>query len=109
MNTLKINIANDFSRYPGGRKISQGQYSGEEFLNTLLKPKFEEALSNGTKVVILLDGTEGYGSSFLEEVFGGIVRNYPEVDINKFLEYITNDKFLEQEIKEYIDDAQKQI
>lgn len=67
----EIIIATDYSEYPGGRYRSLGKYSGQEFRDDYLIP----ALKSGEKVVVVLDGTSGYGSSFLEEAFGGLVRN----------------------------------
>lgn len=65
-----VNVANDFSRFPAGRYLSDGPYSGEGFLLNHLVPALEKA----NKVKVVLDGTLGYGSSFLEEAFGGLVR-----------------------------------
>lgn len=65
-----INVASDFSRFPAGRYLSDGPFTGEGFLREKLLP----ALEYSEKVVIELDGTLGYGSSFLEEAFGGLVR-----------------------------------
>lgn len=65
-----INVATDFSRFPAGRTEADGPFSGETFRNTVLAP----ALSEFPRVVINLDGARGYGSSFLEEAFGGLVR-----------------------------------
>lgn len=65
-----INIAADFSRTPGGRYRTDGPASGEEFRESVLIPALEE----NNSIVIELDGTRGYPSSFLEEAFGGLVR-----------------------------------
>lgn len=70
MSTKKISVANDFSDTPAGRFKSDGPCSGEEFRDEFIIP----ALKNYDKVIIDLDGTLGYGSSFLEESFGGILR-----------------------------------
>jgi hypothetical protein len=59
----------------------EGQYSGEEFRNSVLQPKFEYAKNEGIKIKIDLDGTFGYGTSFLEEVFGGLARKYKEINV----------------------------
>ena len=67
----RINIANDFSRFPGGRYEKHGKYSGEEFRERFLLP----CLQAGMKVEICLDDTLGYPSSFLEEAFGGLIRS----------------------------------
>ena len=74
MNTSKrnrINIAKDFSRYPAGRYQEDGDFNGEEFRKKYLVP----ALKNSDKVEVVFDGVAGFGSSFLEEAFGGLVRH----------------------------------
>lgn len=63
----------DFTKYPGPRYISLGDNSGEEFREKYLI----EALKDDPEVSVNLDGVLGYGSSFLEEIFGGIVRAMP--------------------------------
>lgn len=63
----------DFTKYPGPRYVALGPNSGEEFREDHLI----KALENNPEVTINLDGVLGYGSSFLEEIFGGIVRAMP--------------------------------
>ena len=63
-----ISIANDFSPVPAGRSQKDGPNSGERFRGQLLLP----SLNSGATCVKL--DAEGYGSSFLEEAFGGLVR-----------------------------------
>jgi hypothetical protein len=67
--TKVITIAADFSRSPSGRYIADGPNSGERFREEFLFP----ALSSG-KVEVVLDGVLTLGSSFLDEAFGGLVR-----------------------------------
>lgn len=67
----QIDISKDFSDVPAGRYKNDGPNSGEQFRKEFLVP----ALQTDEKVEVLLDGAEGYGSSFLEEAFGGLVRN----------------------------------
>ncbi len=69
-----IEVVKDFTDTPGARYISQGSYSGEEFRDKILYPKFIESLEKNTILTVNLDGGYGYGSSFLEETFGGLVR-----------------------------------
>ena len=100
---LNISIASDFSRYPGGRYKSDGPHSGERFREDVLLPRIRA----GEPFVIRLDGTLGYGSSFLEEGFGGLVRVHgisPAL-IRKLATFESADKSLIQEIWRYIDDA----
>lgn len=64
-----ISIAKDFSVTPIGRYNDDSDYNGTKFRETVLR----KALSEGS-VEVDLDGVEGFGSSFLEEAFGGLVR-----------------------------------
>jgi hypothetical protein len=70
MTTKIINLKEDFTEFPGGRYREDGTFSGEEFRNDILIP----ALNANDRVVVVLDGTAGYPSSFLEEAFGGMIR-----------------------------------
>jgi len=71
---LSIDIARDFSRYPGGRYKRHGKNSGEAFRDELLVPRLTEAIREDRQLCVKIDGVRGYGSSFLEEAFGGLVR-----------------------------------
>ena len=66
----EINVGRDFSPVPAGRRKEDGPFSGESFRERFLT----DAIRNNVKVTVDLSGTEGYGSSFLEEAFGGLVR-----------------------------------
>jgi len=70
MQNHMISVLNNFSSNPSGRYYTDGPNSGERFRNELLLP----ALKGNTEVTVDLDGALGYGSSFLEEAFGGLVR-----------------------------------
>lgn len=94
-----INVSNDFSRYPAGRYTDDGPHSGQRFRDDFLKP----ILINKGKAVINLDGVRGYGSSFLEEAFGGLVRD--EFDAQLIFDTFTfqsADSSLIAEIREYV-------
>ena len=82
---MKISIAKDFSDVPIGRARSDGPSTGEAFREDWLVPKLRKASANDP-LIICLDGAEGYPSSFLEEAFGGLVRNgYTAADLHKLL------------------------
>lgn len=66
-----ISIGKDFSPTPIGRYPNDSDYSGELFRNEHLLP----ALNQNDCVEIIIDDAEGYGSSFLEEAFGGLIRH----------------------------------
>lgn len=94
-----INVSSDFSRFPAGRYISDGRFSGESFREKFLVP----ALQSSSIVEVHLDGTLGYGSSFLEEAFGGLVRNgFSAEDLAGRLRVRSNDDTLLAEISQYL-------
>lgn len=67
-----ISVAKQYSETPAGRYRSDSPRSGEQFREELLLPALRAP--EGPVVVVDLDGTLGFGSSFLEEAFGGLVR-----------------------------------
>lgn len=76
MEKHKIEIASEFNPNLGGRSIKLGPHSGEDFYNKLLLPKFSDAVRENEKLFIYLDGTTGYGSSFLDQSFGELYRKF---------------------------------
>ena len=102
---IEIKIAENYSPYPGGRYRKLGKFSGEEFRDDLLI----KALNSGEEVLVILDGTAGYGSSFLEEAFGGLVRrgfSLSELKSNLKPKAIDTDyETYVEEIWQYIHDA----
>lgn len=71
---VQINVADEYTKMPGGRFKSDGEFSGEDFREKYLLPRYIEARKNNEILCVNLDGGYGYGSSFLEEAFGGLVR-----------------------------------
>jgi hypothetical protein len=98
--TPVIDIAKQFTRFPAGRFRSDGAYSGERFRDDILIP----ALQQYGRVSIKLDGTMGYGSSFLEEVFGGLIRSgeFKSDDLLTKINLESRDSSLISEIKDYL-------
>lgn len=108
MGTIKIKISKEFSEAPGPRYVIEGGASGELFRKSVLSPKFREALAGSHKLVIDLDGTAGYGTSFLEESFGGLIREegFSMEDIIKTIEIISvEEPYLKDDIHEYLTKA----
>lgn len=66
---IEINIAKDFGVETGARTYEDGNKSGQEFFEKMLKPKFQEAIDKGDQLKIILDGTDGMATSFLNEAF----------------------------------------
>lgn len=105
---MEIIIFKDFTDAPGPRFIKQGKFSGEEFRENLLVPKFKAAISENKKLTINFDGTFGYPTSFLEEAFGGLKEQFDKSLILKTLNFISDDeKSLINEIKGYIESDER--
>lgn len=105
---MVINICKDFSDTPNARYKTEGAFSGEEFREGLLEPKYLEAKKNNEKLIINLDGGYGYPTSFLEEAFGGLARKYNYIDVLETLEFVSEDEpSLIEEIQSYIKNASK--
>ena len=73
MSNFTIDVANDFTPRPFGRyRADNKERSAEVFREDILVP----AIRRHGHVTVDLSGSNYYGSSFLEEVFGGLVRKY---------------------------------
>lgn len=108
MQNLSVSVARDFSRTPGARYQSEGDYSGELFRTKLLVPLVREAISNKVKLVIDLDGTAGYATSFLEEAFGGLVRRegVNATELERVLQFKSDEEdYLIEDVWSYIKEA----
>ena len=99
----EVEIAKDFSQFPAGRYLTDGQHSAEAFVKDLLLPVF----SKYQTVTVNLDGTYGYGASFLDEAFAGLVRHgHSASSLKGRLNLISNEDFhLPHQIWRYIDEA----
>ncbi len=73
---MEISILNDYSEYPGLRHCTISEFSGEDFYHKILNRAFKQALDANEKLIVNLDGTAGYASSFLDEAFGNLVYDY---------------------------------
>jgi hypothetical protein len=106
---MKIKISNDFSKAPGPRYEVEGKHSGEEFRKHILYPKVLDALRTHEKLTVDLDGTFGFGTSFLEEAFGGLIRenNLALSDLSALITFVsTEEPDLIEEITAYMKQAE---
>lgn len=102
MNNAMISIATQFSRTPAGRYKADGPKSGEAFRENMLAP----SLRKYDRVTVDLDGTLGFGSSFLEEAFGGLVRmGFSASELKKKLIIVSSLSTYTNRIWQYITDA----
>lgn len=102
---ITINIAKDYTKTPGGRFSSEGPFSGQDFREKILKPKFLEAKANNDDLTVILDGGYGYATSFLEEAFGGLGRELNDSRLENIIIISEEEPHLIKKIKEYITDA----
>ena len=107
MTIHKIEIAKEFSDSPLGRFYTDGDSSGERFREEVLKPILAKLNEGDTIKIVLDDGVQGYGSSFLVEGFAGIVK-YGYMDAEELLgklvfEYTDEDfGFYKDKIIQYV-------
>jgi hypothetical protein len=106
-NPGQIDIGKQFSRFPAGRTAKDGEYSGQVFLKKLIWP----ALKNHDRIVIILDNALSYGSSFLEESFGGLIRDriLTRKEFDSKLEFVSSDEYLLAELASYVNDATERL
>jgi len=99
-----ISIVKDFSKKPYGRYEIDGEWNGEAFREKILAP----ALNENDKVIVDLTGYNRYGRSFIDEAFGGLIREngFTKAELDIKLEYRHDElKSLELLIKERIEKA----
>lgn len=103
MTNFVISVANSFSPSPAGRHKGDGPFPGEVFRDSLLIP----ALRSNESVTVDFDGTEACGSSFLDEAFGGLVRQggFTEQALRKTLHFQASRKSYEAKVWKYIHEA----
>jgi hypothetical protein len=78
---VNVSVAKDFTKVPWARYYSDWPFSWEEFYEEVLKIKYIESIEEWTKLMIDLDGTLWYPSSFPSEAFGRLYVNYWEEKI----------------------------
>ena len=95
-----INVAKDYSPFPAGRFMTDGPYSGERFRQDILAP----ALAKSEVIEVELDGVSGFGSSFLDEAFGGLVRGnlIAAADVTRRIKLHASDESLIEEVLSYM-------
>lgn len=89
---IKIIIAKDFTKTPGARDRSDGDYSGQEFFEDILEPNYVLAKKDKFKLHIDLDNTWGYASSFISGSFGRLSKKYSSKEVLSVLEFKSNDQ-----------------
>lgn len=112
MTDFIINVGKDFTKRPMGRYASDGNSSGEAFYTNHLIPKLKALMEynkehpeDRKKLIIDFGTVSMCGGSWIEEAFGGAIRNSDirpvelfdlievKLDGRKFLENIANNVY----------------
>lgn len=104
---MVLKVASEFSPVPIGRYKGDSDKSGEVFREDFLFPRISEAMKQGDVLIVDLEGMEGLSSSFLEEAFGGLVRENklsPE-DVLRTLKFKPENSYFDP----YIENTKKYI
>ena len=104
MATLNIANCGNGYRYQGPRFKRLGPDSGEEFRETYLIPWLREN-ANDNELYIDFTGTIVFTPSFLEESFGGAIRQ--GFDIVKKIQFKNIPQDIEKQVMRYIEQAKK--
>ena len=100
---IKYSIAKNYTETPGPRYQNEGEYSGEHFRKTVLLNLVQEAQSKSERIELNLDGGYGYPTSFLEEAFGGLIRELKDKSLLNLFDFISDEEpALINEIKDYM-------
>lgn len=106
--TIILEVAKEFSPTPGFRTKEEGPYPADEFRDKYLYPKLKDAIDKNDSLLVDLDGSAGYGTSFLEEAFGGLIRecglSYQDIMEHLQLKSEDDPSYID-EINGYISDA----
>lgn len=104
---MKYKVSEQFSKTPSARTEKEGKHPGVN-LRSALAPLIKKCIEDAEELTIELDGTHGYGTSFLEEVFGGLIReeHFRYEDLKNTLNFISEEEpELIDEIWQDIEDA----
>lgn len=108
---MRIDVASDFSPFPIGRFTPRdGEFTGQSFRERLLAPALRSVVGSNERVNVDIEGLITLGSSFLEEAFGGLVREsgFTRSEVEKYVVIEFKDpslKFYADEIAKYIREA----
>lgn len=83
----KIVVWKDFSDNPGARYRTDGPFSGQQFLEEHLEPKFDKAVEENYILEIDLDGVWGYPSSFISGSFGKLSLKHGSEKVLKHIKF----------------------
>jgi len=100
METINYKFVEEYTKFPGGRFVRLGPYSGEDFREKVLRPIFE----SDKKIVIDATGVvTSFSPSFLDEAFGELAKEYGlETFLNKVEFYSDDSPELKDKMMYYV-------
>jgi len=105
-----VKIRDDYNWSTGSRLIIEGPHSGEDFRIKFFYPMIIDAIASNETLTIDFDGGIGYGTSWLEEVFGGVIRKdrVDAQDVRKHLRLIaTQQPYILRLVDKYMKQAEE--
>jgi len=93
-----IIMKDEFGKTPGSRYTKDGGFSGQKFLDELLRPRFENAVVNVYILLIDLDNVWGYPSSFVSGSFGKLSLEKGSDLLLKHIRFKSRDNPLREDI-----------
>lgn len=104
-NILKLRVR-DYTVNPGPGRRENGTKSGQEYLEKIVLPSYHDAKRDHKVLFIDMDGTAGYGPSFVRELFLGLIRETGDKELRNHMEVVlTEDPIMFKSIKEWVDKA----
>ncbi|WP_205900541.1 STAS-like domain-containing protein [Pseudomonas viridiflava] len=104
-------VVKEFATHPYGRYPTEGEPEDEDFSGATFRKKYlAKYLREYDTVHVILDGYNRYGRSFLDEAFGGLIReeNFTAMQLDEKLTYSHSlIKSIEQVIADRIAAAEK--
>lgn len=104
-------IANDFYKRPSGRYKTDGKYTAEHLREIII----DKLKSSDEKLFIDISGLSMFSSPFIDECFGGMIRNnlISKDELLKRIEFISDeysdkDKSIIEKILTNIDEFKKE-
>ena len=94
MTVNEINVIKDFSKKPYGRSPEKVMKGEENDTGLVFRKNLRDAISEGKKLRVILTGYNRYGRSFIDESFGGLIRD---------------DGFTYNQLKDYLDIEHKDV
>lgn len=100
---MRIKISEDFSDTPGARYYSDGENSGQQFYEEILREKFKLAITQKSTLEIDFDDCYGFASSFISESFGRLSEEFGKDLALKTLILISiQDPILPEQIRQIV-------